>query len=138
MTKLVEVKVDVKSDIETVWECWTKPEHIINWYFASETWHTPSAINDFKEDGKFSYRMESKDGSMGFDFAGRYLKIEDYKLIRYLLEDTRRVDVKFKGKGDFITVTEDFEAESDNTKDIERAGWQAVLENFKSYVEGLK
>lgn len=137
MGDLIEVKVDVKKDMETVWKCWNDPKHIVNWYSSSKTWHTPKAINNLKEDGKFSYRMESRDGSMGFDFNGRYLKIEEDKLIRYLLEDTRRVDVKFKDKGDFITIKEDFEAESNHTKDIERLSWQGILDNFKVYVESL-
>lgn len=137
MRDLVEVKVDIKADINRVWDCWTKEEHIVNWYFGSDNWHTPKAVNYFKEDGKFSYRMESKDGSMGFDFQGRYLKIEDHKLIRYLLSDTRRVDVRFKDNGDSVSVSEDFEPESSDTKDIERAGWQSILDNFKIYVESL-
>lgn len=137
MRDLVEVKVDVKADIKRVWDCWTKEEYIVNWYFSSDNWHTPKAVNDFKEDGKFSYRMESKDGSMGFDFAGRYLKIEEGKLIRYLLADTRRVDVKFIDNGGWVTVTEDFEPESSHTRDIEREGWQSILDNFKIYIENL-
>nr|WP_300004051.1 SRPBCC domain-containing protein [Tissierella sp.] len=137
MRELVEVRVDIRADMDKIWKYWTQERHIVNWYHSSETWHTPRAINDFKEDGKFSYRMESKDGSMGFDFSGRYLKIEEGKLIRYLLEDTRRVDVKFIENGDIVRVTEDFEAESNATKDIEKSGWQSILDNFKTYVENL-
>lgn len=135
MRELLEVRVDIKADIDKIWECWTKPEHIVNWYYSSENWHTPKAINDFKEDGKFIYIVESKDGTMGFDFTGRYLKIENLKLIRYLLSDTRRVDVRFIDNGDSVTITEDFEPESNATKDIEAMSWQSILENFKLYVE---
>lgn len=137
MRHLIEIQVDMEADIELVWDCWTKPEHIVNWYFATDSWHTPSARNDFQENGLFTYRMESKDGSMGFDFSGRYIKIDEYKLIRYLLEDGRRVDVKFKIADGRVTVSEDFEAESKNTIDIEKSGWQSILDNFKSYVESL-
>lgn len=137
MRELIEVKTIIDEDIELVWDCWTNPKHIVNWYFSSDTWHTPKANQNFTENGKFSFRMEAKDGSMGFDFAGRYIKIEEYKLIRYLLQDSRRVDVKFKEADGKVILTEDFEAESKHTVEIERIGWQSILDNFKKYIEGL-
>lgn len=137
MRELIEVKTIIEEDIRLIWDYWSDPKHIVNWYFSSDTWHSPKADQDFTENGKFSFRMESKDGSMGFDFSGRYIKIEKYKLIRYLLEDGRRVDVKFNEEDGRVIVTEDFEAESNGTVEIERMGWQSILNNFKKYVETL-
>lgn len=138
MRHLIEVKVDIKADIELVWEYFTRPEHIVNWYYSTNSWHTPRATNDLQQNGLFSYRMESKDGTMGFDFSGRNIKIDKYKLIRYLLEDGRRVDVKFKVEDEKVIVSEDFEAESNNTIEIEESVWQSILDNFKAYVEDKK
>lgn len=137
MRQLIEVKVDIKADIELIWEYFTKSKYIVNWYHSMDSWHTPRATNDLSENGLFSYRMESKDGTMGFDFAGRNIKIEKYKLIRYLLQDGRRVDVRFKVEDGKVIVSEDFEAQSNNTIDIEKSGWQSILDNFKAYVESL-
>ncbi len=135
MKELIEVQVDIKAPIELVWRCFTEPEHIVNWYYSMDNWHTPRAINDLSENGKFKYRMESKDGSMGFDFTGRNIKIDKHELIRYLLEDGRRVDVKFKTEDGKVIVSEDFEAQSDHTIHIEKDTWQKTLDNFKFYVE---
>lgn len=138
MKDLIEVQVDIEADIELVWRCFTQPEHIVNWYYSMDSWHTPQAINDLSENGKFNYRMESKDGSMGFNFVGRNIKIDKQKLIKYLLEDGRRVDVKFKTEDGKVIVSEDFEAQSEHTMDIEKTTWQRTLDNFKTYVESQK
>lgn len=137
MSDLIKVETFIEGDKELVWECWTNPKHIINWYFATEDWHTPKAINDFKVDGLFSFRMEAKDGSRGFDFAGRYKEIYKYKEIRYSLEDGREVDVIFREIDQRVLVTEIFEAELTISIEMQKKGWQSILDNFKLYVDSL-
>lgn len=131
----ITVEVTICSTIDNVWNSWTKPEHIIKWNFASEEWCCPSATNDLRPGGKFVWRMEAKDGSMGFDYIGTYEQIEKGKSISYKMTDGRKVMINFKAEGDSIKLTESFEAEGTNTDEQQRAGWQAILENFKNYVE---
>ena len=131
----ITVSTIVGSSIEKVWECWSSPEHIINWNFASDDWACPNALNDFRQNGEFNWRMEAKDGSMGFDFTGRYVEIIDHELIRYTMSDGREVTIEFVRDGNEVTVRESFEAEGTNSDEMQRAGWQAILNNFKSYVE---
>jgi len=131
----ITVKTSVKADIDKVWNYWTKPEHITNWNFASDEWCCPKAENNLHPNEKFSWRMEPKDGSMGFDFEGTYDKIINKKLISYKMSDGRKVDIEFKQNGNEIEVSETFDAEGTNTDEQQRAGWQAILENFKKYVE---
>ena len=134
----ITVEVKINSPIEKVWECFTKPEHIIHWNFASDDWHCPKAYNDLKTLGKFSWRMEAKDGSMGFDFEGIYNEVNEFEKIRYTLGDEREVEVIFKTQNNFVIVTETFEAESSHTIEQQREGWQAILNNFKKYIEKIK
>jgi uncharacterized protein YndB with AHSA1/START domain len=131
----ITVQTSIKSAIDKVWEYWTKPEHITNWNFATAEWSCPNALNDLKPNGKFSWRMEAKDGSMGFDFEGTYDNVIEKALISYKMADGRKVDIEFKQTGDKVTVSETFDAEGTNTDEQQRAGWQAILENFKKYVE---
>jgi uncharacterized protein YndB with AHSA1/START domain len=131
----ITVQTSVKSDLDKVWACWTLPEHIINWNFASDDWCCPHAENDLKPNGRFSWRMEAKDGSMGFDFDGTYDQIIDKELISSTLGDGRSVSISFAANGDVVTVTETFETEDLNSAELQRAGWQAILDNFKLYVE---
>ena len=131
----ITVKTFVKADIDKVWNYWTKPEHITNWNFASDEWCCPKAENNLQPDEKFSWRMEAKDGSMGFDFEGTYDKIINKKQISYKMLDGRKVDIEFKQNGNEIEVSETFDAEGTNTDEQQRAGWQAILGNFKKYVE---
>lgn len=131
----ITVKTSVNADINKVWDYWTKPEHIMNWNFASDEWCCPKAENNLKPNGKFSWRMEAKDGSMGFDFEGTYDKIIDKELISYKMGDGRNVEIEFAQSGDNVLVTETFDAEGTNADEQQRAGWQAILENFKKYVE---
>ncbi|MFD0843415.1 SRPBCC family protein [Flaviramulus multivorans] len=135
---MITVETTIKAPIEKVWEFWTKPEHITNWNFASDDWCCPSATNDLRPDGKFVWRMEAKDGSMGFDFNGIYNQIEKHKFISYTMEDGRNVEIEFKAEGDNIKLTESFEPETTNPVEMQRAGWQAILENFKKLVESSK
>ncbi len=131
----ISVQTSVQSDLEKVWEYWTNPEHITKWNFASDEWCCPKAINNLKPNGKFSWRMEAKDGSMGFDFEGTYENIVGHKFISYRLSDNRKVDIKFTQNGNEVEVSESFDAGGTNSDEQQRAGWQAILENFKEYLE---
>lgn len=131
----ITVQTSIKSAIDKVWEYWTKPEHITNWNFATAEWCCPNALNDLKPNGKFSWRMEANDGSMGFDFEGTYDNVIEKALISYKMADGRKVDIEFTQNGHEVTVSETFDAEGTNSDEQQRAGWQAILENFKKYVE---
>ena len=134
MMKMITVKTTIKSDLEKVWEYWTTPDHITQWNFATPEWHCPSAKNDLREGGTFSWRMEAKDGSMGFDYAGKYIKIEKPTLIKKELGDRRRVEITFTTKNGGVEVVETFEPD-ENDPELQKQGWQAILDNFKQYVE---
>lgn len=131
----ITVTTLVKAPVKKVWEYWTDPEHIVNWNSASEDWHTPKAANDLRKKGRFSSRMEAKDGSMGFDFGGRYDEVKINEKISYTLDDARKVTVTFSTKGKETQITETFEAEDQNPVVMQREGWQAILDNFKTYAE---
>jgi len=131
----ITVVTTVNAPVEKVWESWTEPRHITRWNNASDDWHTQKAENDLRVGGKFLSRMEAKDGSAGFDFTGAYIRIEPHKQIEYMLEDGRKVLVSFLSKENKTTVTEIFEAEQTNTHEMQKAGWQAILGNFKKYTE---
>lgn len=131
----IKVQTTVQAPIEKAWDYWTKPEHIVHWNFASPEWHSPAAENDLRENGKFSYRMEAKDGSMGFEFNGTYDRVIPYKTIEYTIEDDRKVTVNFRQEGDKTDVEEIFEAEDTHSIEMQRDGWQALLENFRTYTE---
>lgn len=131
----ISVSITVNAPIEKVWEYWTQPHHITNWNFASDDWCCPSAKNIIEAGEQFSWRMESKDGSMGFDFTGTYQEVIKNKLIRYTIEDGRNVEILFSQTNNGIHLSEIFDAENIHTGEQQRAGWQAILENFKAYVE---
>ena len=131
----ITVQTTVHASIEKVWQFWTTPVHIIHWNNASDDWHTPYAENNLKKGGKFKYRMEAKDGSAGFDFEGAYTEIITHKRIEYALADGRAVQISFASKGEQTIVTETFEAEQTNSVELQQGGWQAILDNFKNYVE---
>lgn len=133
--KIITVKNLVKAPVEKVWKMWTFPEHITRWNYASEEWHSPTAENDLRPGGRFVSRMEAKDGSMGFDFEGIYDEVKPNQLIKYSLGDGRKVEVIFENKGEETQVTESFEAENTHSLEIQQEGWQAILNNFKGYVE---
>ena len=133
---IITVEVSVNAPIEKVWEVWSEPEHITKWNAASEDWHTPRAENDLRTGGKFNSRMEAKDGSFGFDFAGTYNEVREHELIAYTIGD-RRVEVVFVPLGDKTLITESFEAETENSLEMQQAGWQSILDNFKKYTESL-
>jgi len=131
----VTVEATVNAPVEKVWLYWTSPEHITKWNNASDDWHTPYAENDLKVGGKFLSRMEAKDGSSSFDFTGSYDIVQINELIEYKIEDGRKVKIIFTSSGKGCKVTETFEAESVNSEELQRNGWQAILNNFKEYVE---
>lgn len=133
--ELLKVSVEIESNMNRVWEYWTEPEHIKNWNTASEEWHTPKVENDLKKGGKFVFRMEAKDGSHGFDFGGTYDEIKNEEFISYKLDDDRKVNVSFTEENGKILVVEKFEPESENSEEMQRDGWQSILNNFKNYVE---
>lgn len=131
----ITVNAHVNAPIDKVWEFWTLPKHIMNWNNASDDWHTPNATNDLKDGGKFSFRMEAKDGSFGFDFGGIYDKVKTNESIDYTLGDGRKVHILFEALGDTTVITENFEAEEVNSIELQLTGWQAILNNFKKYTE---
>jgi len=131
------VVASVNAPVEKVWKLWTAPEHITKWNSASEDWHTPSATNDLRAGGKFTSRMEAKDGSMGFDFGGVYDEVKENELIEYTLGDNRKVKVVFSQQEGCTKVVETFEPETMNSHELQRGGWQAILNSFKKYAEGL-
>lgn len=132
----ITVQTVINAPIEKVWEFWTRPEHITKWNNASKDWHTPRAENDLRVGGKFLSRMEAKDGSVGFDFWGIYDEVEENKIIAYTMGDDRKVQITFTKNNDNETeVIETFEAENENSIELQRTGWQAILDNFKKYVE---
>jgi uncharacterized protein YndB with AHSA1/START domain len=132
----ITISVVVQAPIEHIWTCFTEPRHIINWHVASGDWYCPSANNDFKAGGRFSYRMEANDGSVGFDFSGMYDEVKTHELIRYTLDDNRKVEVSFSEKANNqIKLIEVFEAEDTNFLELQEFGWQNMLNRFKEYVE---
>ena len=131
----VTVEVTVNAPIDKVWKYWNEPEHIKQWYQASEDWHAPYAENDFRVGGKFKVTMAAKDDSFSFDFEGNYLHIKPHSIIKYSLGDGRQVKIVFTGEGEKTTITETFDAEDQNPVDMQRGGWQAILDNFKKYAE---
>jgi uncharacterized protein YndB with AHSA1/START domain len=134
-TNMITISVTITASIEKVWNYWTLPEHITNWTFASDDWHSPKATNDLQVKGKFYTRMEAKDGSFGFDFEGVYTHIEMYKFIEYVMADGRMVKISFTTEGANTLVTESFDPENENSRELQQQGWQAILNNFKKYVE---
>ena len=131
----ITVENTVNAPVEKVWHYWTSPEHICKWNNASNDWHTPRAENDLRVGGKFLSRMEAKDGSMGFDFNGMYSEVKPNKLIAYTIEGGRKVKITFTSLGNSTKVVETFEAENENSIELQRGGWQAILDNFKKYTE---
>jgi uncharacterized protein YndB with AHSA1/START domain len=133
----ITVEATVNAPVEKVWEVWTKPDHIVKWNHASDDWHSPWAKSDFREGGAFSARMEAKDGSMGFDFGGVYDKIETNRFIEYTMGDGRKVATTFSKEGNATKVVETFDAESTHPLELQKNGWQAILDNFKKYAESI-
>ena len=134
-TTMITVEATVNAPVEKVWKFWNLPEHITQWCNASDDWHAPHAENDLRVGGKFLTRMEAKDKSFGFDFNGIYDKVVPNQLISYAIEGGRKVKIEFISKGDKTQVIETFEPENENPLEMQKDGWQAILNNFKKYTE---
>ncbi len=135
MTNFISISVSVNAKAEKAWDYWTKPEHIVNWNHASDDWHTPRATVDLKVGGHFMSRMEAKDGSFGFDFTGQYVAIDNQKLIEYEIIGGRTVKIEFKTVENQTEISQTFQAEDENSLEMQRQGWQAIMNNFKKYIE---
>ena len=131
----ITVEATIDCPVEKVCEYWTSPKHITQWCAASDDWHAPHAENDLLVDGKFKTTMAAKDGSVSFDFEGAYTAVKPYEHIEYAMTDGRKVQVQFVRQGARTKVIETFEAENENSPDVQRSGWQAILDNFKAYAQ---
>lgn len=132
----ITIEATVNAPITKVWEYWTEPEHIKQWAFAADTWHAPYAENDLSVGGKFSTTMAAKDGSVSFDFWGIYTEIIEHELIAYEMGDGRKVKITFSEQDAETHIVETFDPENENPLEMQRDGWQAILNNFKKHVEG--
>ncbi|MES2805680.1 MAG: SRPBCC family protein [Bacteroidota bacterium] len=132
---MITVQSTINASMEKIWELWTAPEHVMKWNNASEDWHTPFAENDLKVGGKFKYTMASTDGTMRFDFEGVYTNVVNPSLIEYEMADGRKVKIVFEKDAEGIKVIESFDPETVNPEEMQKNGWQAILDNFKKYVE---
>ncbi|HUP88646.1 MAG TPA: SRPBCC family protein [Longimicrobiales bacterium] len=130
----ITVETFVSATMDKVWNAWNNPADIQQWNAADPSWHTTLSTVDLREGGKFSSRMEAKDGSQGFDFGGTYTRVVPQQLIEYQMGDGRNVSVEFAVEGNGVAIKETFDAESVNDPDKQRAGWQAILNNFAQHV----
>jgi len=133
----ITVQATVKAPMAKVWESWNEPEHITKWAFAQDDWDVPSAENDLRTGGKFTTVMAAKDKSAQFDFSGIYTVVKDNELIEYDMDDGRHVKASFAETPEGVQVTETFDPENENSEELQRNGWQAILDNFKKYTENL-
>lgn len=131
----ITVETLVHAPVEKVWKYISGPEHITHWCQASDDWHAPYADNDLRIGGRFKTTMAAKDGSYSFDFAGTYTDVKDLQYYAYKIDDGRFVELKFVREGDGTRVIETFEPESMNSLEMQKGGWQAILDNFKKYTE---
>lgn len=132
---MITVQNTIEASLETVWEVWTNPSHVMKWNHASEDWHTTYAENDLRVGGKFKYTMAAKDKSMSFDFEGEYTKLEPFSRIDYVLGDGRKIEVSFQKTAAGVRIIEMFDPETENTESLQKQGWQSILDNFKKYAE---
>jgi uncharacterized protein YndB with AHSA1/START domain len=133
----ITIEASVNAPLDKVWEIWTSPEHITKWNNATDDWHTPNAENDLQPGGKFIYRMEAKDGSFGFDFGGVHDSVKINERIASTLGDGRKMEVTFTARNNQTLIKEVFEAENVNPIDMQKMGWQSILNSFKKYMESL-
>lgn len=134
----ITIETLVHAPINLVWDTWNSPNHVVHWNHASDDWHSPKADNNFVVGGKFVYRMEAKDNSFGFDFSGTYEEIVDKKRVVTRLDDNRLVKTEFHVENDSVRIVETFEAEDQNSIELQRVGWSAILNNYKLYTESLQ
>lgn len=135
MKNKITIQALINAPIEKVWIYWNTPEHVIKWNNASVDWHTPKAQNDLRKGGKFIYRMEAKDGSIGFDFSGIYEEVISNELISYIMEDGRKVKTIFTKMNIQTEIVTSFDPENENPLELQKTGWQSILDNFKKYAE---
>ncbi|HRH93385.1 MAG TPA: SRPBCC family protein [Candidatus Peribacteria bacterium] len=133
----ITVETTVNTPLAKAWDAWTTPEHITKWNFASDDWQCPWAKVELKVGGQYSARMEAKDGSFGFDFNCKLTKVTPGKLLEYAMEDGRKVEVSFEEKGGKTRVVETFDAETQNPVEMQKQGWQSIMNNYKKYAESL-
>jgi uncharacterized protein YndB with AHSA1/START domain len=136
--QMITVSTNVHAPVAKVWRCWTDCSHITHWNFASDDWNCPKAAHDFREGGRFAYTMSADDESFSFDYSGQFTSIIPLEKIALLLDDGRKVEISFEKIGDETQVIESFDPEHENPMDMQRAGWQAILDNFKKHVEGCE
>lgn len=135
MAKTITVETIVKAPLSKVWEYWNNASHITHWAFASDDWEAPRATNDLQVGGQLVVTMAAKDKSESFDLTGTYSAIEEYKLIEWDMSDGRHVKVEFTETPEGVQIKETFDAETENTEELQRSGWQAILDNFKKHTE---
>ncbi len=134
-TNMITVQATIHAPVAKVWEYWNAPEHITKWCAASDDWHAPAAENDLKVGGSFKTTMAAKDGSFSFDFGGVYSVVKENEQIEYAMSDGRKVKISFKAEGNDTKVVESFDPENENPLEMQKGGWQAILDNFKKYTE---
>lgn len=134
MTKIT-VETVVNAPIEKVWTCWNTPECINAWSVGHPDWQTKDAKLDLREGGRFSSRMEAKDGSAGFEFGGAFTKVVEHEHLEYVMDDKRAVSITFDDQGDKVRIIETFDAETQNSEEMQKSGWQGILDNFKKHAE---
>ncbi len=136
MSNTITVQTTINAPMEKVWECWISPKHITQWAFAQDDWEAPAAENDVREGGKFNTRMQAKnDKTQGFDFAGTYTAVTEHKLIEYDMDDGRHVKIEFSQLPDGVKIVQTFDPENENPEEMQRQGWQSILDNFKKHAE---
>ena len=134
----VQIETTIQIQVEKIWEYWTQPSHITQWNQADASWHCPKAENDLRVGGKFCSTMAAKDGSASFDFTGKHLEVDQFKAIKSILDDGRKMEVVFEKIDDTTTrVLESFDTEEENSVELQRSGWQSILDNFKKYSENI-
>ena len=133
----ITVEATVNAPVEKVWSAWTDPKHITKWCQASPDWHAPHAENDVRANGRFKTTMAAKDGSFSFDFGGVYTNVKNNERMEYTMDDGRTCKITFSGSGNTTKITETFDPESENPIEMQRGGWQAILDSFKKYTESL-
>ncbi|MEZ6197160.1 MAG: SRPBCC family protein [Planctomycetota bacterium] len=131
----ITIETKVAAPIEDVWRAWTTPADIEQWNAADDSWHCPEAEIDLRPGGRFRYRMAARDDSMAFDLTGTFTRVTPQELIEFSLDDDRDVKVEFRAQDDAVVVHETFEAETMNPPEMQRAGWQAILDRFARHVE---
>lgn len=135
---MITIEAEIAAPVETVWAMWSEPQHIQGWNFAGDDWHCPNSVVDLRNGGRFTSTMAARDGSFAFDFGGVYERVEQYVAIDVLLDDGRRWTTQFEVTAAGTKVIESFEPENQNPEDMQRMGWQMILDRFKTYVEANK